>query len=273
MLTITWISMREPRRRLKKNGAVIVRKFLTGAETAELQSVVRAIYGVMAELRTFADPDMENHFRRWNGVLLERLPDLLDSRDRDLAARYRRMIELIARRTQRVFGGRWQVFASRSFLRRLTGTNGILKWHIDADAAATYGAPNCINVWLPLDAVGTDRPSVDVILGSHLKMRQLPLLSGEITERDDAFATSIGPATVSQLNPGDALVFDHFTLHRTQRPRDESFSRTACELRFLKAANPYNLTAVPARLKRATTRLRFVVRRGFGGDGQGGMAR
>ena len=69
MLSMTWISMREPRWQLKKNGAVVVQKFLTGAETAELQSVVRAIYEAMAEIGTFADADMENHFRRWNGVL------------------------------------------------------------------------------------------------------------------------------------------------------------------------------------------------------------
>ena len=54
MLSITRIRMQQPRRQLKKNGAVIVRKFLTGAETAELQSVVHAIYEAMAEVGTFA---------------------------------------------------------------------------------------------------------------------------------------------------------------------------------------------------------------------------
>ena len=208
---------------------------------------------------------------------LEHLPGLLEGYDRNLAARYRRVIELIERRTQRVFGDGWHFFALRSFLRRLTGTNRILPWHIDADAAQTNRA-HCINVWLPLDAVGTDRPSVDVILGSHLKMRELPLLSGGQCDRDDAFVASIGPATSSRLNPGDALVFDHFTLHRTQPWRAENFSRTACELRFFyEAPILYNLkklrSAMPARLKRATARLGVVVRRGFVGDGQGGMAR
>jgi hypothetical protein len=269
--------MQEPRWQLKKNGAVVVQKFLTGAETAELQSVVRAIYEAMAEIGTFPDADMENHFRRWNGVWLEHLPSLLEGYDRNLAARYRRVIELIERRTQGVFGDGWHFFALRSFLRRLTGTNRILPWHIDADAAATNRA-HCINVWLPLDAVGTDRPSVDVILGSHRKMRELPLVSADSCERDDAFATSLGPATESRLDPGDALVFDHFTLHRSQRPRAEGFSRTACELRFFfQAPILYNLmklrSALPAPLKRATARLGVLVRRGFVGDGQGGMAR
>ena len=120
LLSMTRIRMQEPRRQLKKNGAVIVQKFLTGAETAELQSVVRAIYEAMAEIGTFADADMENHFRRWNGVWLEHLPGLLEGYDRDLAARYRGVIELIARRTQRVFGVGWHFFALRSFLRRLS---------------------------------------------------------------------------------------------------------------------------------------------------------
>ena len=119
------------------------------------------------------------------------------------------MVELIERRTQRVFGDGWH-FSLRSFLPRHIGTNGILPWHIDADAAQTSRA-HCINVWLPLDAVGTDRPSVDVILGSHIKMRDLPLLPGDIYDRDETFVASIGPTTSSGLNPGDALVFDHYT--------------------------------------------------------------
>jgi hypothetical protein len=274
LLSMTWISVREPRRQLKESGAVVVRKFLTAAETAELQSVARAIYVVMDELGTFADADLEHHFRRWNGVWLERLPDVLGGCDRDLAARYRRVIALIERRTRRVFGDAWRLLALRSFLRRLTGANGNLRWHIDADAAQTNRS-DCINVWLPLDAVGADRPSVDVILGSHLKMRELPLLSGDVRERDDAFAASIGPATESSLDPGDALVFDHFTLHRTQRPRVESFSRTSCELRFDLSDRNWR-TDVREHLKRAAAvlYLRYVVvRRGFGGDGNGGMAR
>ena len=109
-------------------------------------------------------------------------------------------------------------------------------------------------------------------------MRKLPLLSGDSPYRDDTFVASIGPATSSGLNPGDALVFDHYTLHRTQPWRAENFSRTACELRFLlEAPIVYNLKklrdALPAPLTRATTRLGVVVRRGFVGDWQGGMAR
>ena len=252
-------------------------KVSEGAETAELQSVVHAIYQAMAEVGIFPDAHMENHFRQWNGVWLEHLPGLLEGCDRDLAARYGAVIELIARRTQRVFGDGWHFFALRSFLRRHIGTNRILPWHIDADAAQTNRA-HCINVWLPLDAVGADRPSVDVVLGSHLKMRELPLLPGGMCDRDEAFVASVGPATSSRLNPGDALVFDHFTLHRTQPWRSENFSRTACELRFFFEAPILSdlkklHATLPARFKRATARLGVVVRRGFVGDGQGGMAR
>ena len=201
---------------------------------------------------------------------LEHLPSLLEAYDRNLAARYRRVVELIERRTQRVFGDGWHFFALRSFLRRLSGTNGILRWHIDADAAATNWG-HCINVWLPLDAVGTDRPSVDVILGSHFKMRELPLLSGDSHDRDDTFVASIGPTTSSGLNPGDALVFDHFTLHRTQPWHSENFSRTACELRFFfEAPIRTNLKklrgALPAPLKRATAENRRRSTAWFCGD-------
>jgi hypothetical protein len=226
-----------PRRRLKNNGAVVVRKFLPAAEAAELQSIAGAVYALLAVSEGLADPDLENHFRRWNGVWLERLPALLNVRDRDLAARYDRLVTFIARRTRKIFGDDWHFFASRSFLRRLTGAKTMLKWHIDADAAHTDRA-QCFNIWLPLERVGTDVPSLEIVPRSHLKMRDLPLLSDGNYDRDDAFVAAFGRPTVFPLKPGDALVFDQFTLHRTQQTRAERFSRTACELRFFEAAAP-----------------------------------
>jgi ectoine hydroxylase-related dioxygenase (phytanoyl-CoA dioxygenase family) len=89
-------------------------------------------------------------------------------------------------------------------------------------------------VWLPLDAVGAGLPSLEMVVGSHDKMRQLPLLMGERRYRDDAFAASAGTKIVPQLDPGDAIIFDHFTLHRTQRQIGGIFERTSCEFRFIK---------------------------------------
>ena len=108
----------------------------------------------------------------------------------------------------------------------------LLRWHIDADGAQTAGEAMCVNVWLPLDAVGTDLPSLDVIPGSHRKMRDLPLLTNEEYDRDDAFAAALGTAVTPRLKPGDALIFDQYTLHRSQPTTRKGFSRTSCELRF-----------------------------------------
>ncbi|HTH33475.1 MAG TPA: hypothetical protein VL976_03800 [Xanthobacteraceae bacterium] len=57
-------------------------------------------------------------------------------------------------------------------------------------------------VWLPLDAVGTDLPSLDTIPGTHRKMRKLPCLTSGDYDRDDVFAAARGTAVTPRLNPG-----------------------------------------------------------------------
>ena len=83
-----------------------------------------------------------------------------------------------------------------------------------------------------------------MVVGSHDKMRQLPLLTGERRYRDDAFAASAGIKIVPKLDPGDAIIFDHFTLHRTQPQISEIFERTSCEFRFIKLSGWRKLLAM-----------------------------
>ena len=77
------------------------------------------------------------------------------------------------------------------------------------------GRSQSINVWLPLDTVGSLLPSLDIIPAFHKKMRTLALMRDRVY-RDDTFAASFGSTVTPILDPGDALVFDQFTLHRTQ---------------------------------------------------------
>jgi ectoine hydroxylase-related dioxygenase (phytanoyl-CoA dioxygenase family) len=112
-------------------------------------------------------------------------------------------------------------------------------WHIDADAASIYRvAGAAINVWMPLDPVGTDLPSLDFVPRSHTVMRNVPLLAGKDKYRDDAFVGTIGAPSTPQLAVGDALIFDQFVLHRTQNAGSADAVRTACEFRFVRHAAP-----------------------------------
>jgi hypothetical protein len=221
-----------PRVQLTTNGVAIVRGFLSGEQTTALRSVVASVYDAMASCAEFSNPGMAENFKLWNGVWLQPLPDFLNGRA-TLSARYRASVATIARRTRMLFGGGWRYYPLRSYFRRYTGAEELVPWHIDADAARV-DRPEAINVWLPLDAVGAGLPSLEMVVGSHDKMRQLPLLTGERRYRDDAFAASAGTKIVPQLDPGDAIIFDHFTLHRTQPRIGGIFERTSCEFRFIK---------------------------------------
>jgi len=231
-----------PHVQLTTDGVAVVRKFLNGDQTTALRRLVASVYDAMAACSEFSDPDMAENFKQWNGVWLRPLPDFLNGRG-TLTAQYRASVANVARRTRMLFGGGWRYYPLRSYFRKYTGAEELVPWHIDADAARV-DRPEAINVWLPLDAVGAGLPSLEMVVGSHDKMRQLPLLTGKRRYRDDDFAASAGIKIVPQLDPGDAIIFDHFTLHRTQPKIGDIFERTSCEFRFIKLSGWRRLLAM-----------------------------
>jgi hypothetical protein len=231
-----------PHVQLTTDGVAVVRKFLDGDQTTALRQLVASVYDAMATCSEFSNPEMAENFRQWNGVWLRPLPDFLDGRG-TLSAQYRASVANIIRRTCALFGGGWRYYPLRSYFRKYTGVEELVPWHIDADAAMV-DRPEAINVWLPLNAVGAGLPSLEMMAGSHHKMRQLPLLTGKRRYRDDAFAASAGTKIVPQLDPGDAVIFDQFTLHRTQPQIGDIFERTSCEFRFIKLSGWRRLPAM-----------------------------
>ena len=95
-------------------------------------------------------------------------------------------------------------------------------------------AERCINVWMPLESVGRDRPSLEIVPSSNERMRFMPLLPpGPTSARDAAFVATLGASFVPSLDPGDTLVFDQYTVHRTQDIGVPAGTyRTALEFRF-----------------------------------------
>jgi hypothetical protein len=241
-VTIPHAAADSPGVQLTADGVAVVRKFLNGDQTAALKHLVTSVYDAMAACTEFSNLEMADNFKKWNGVWLWPLPDFLNGRG-TLSAQYRASVANIARRTRALFGGGWRYYPSRSFFRRYTGVEEPVPWHIDADAAMV-DRPEAINVWLPLNAVGAGLPSLEMMVGSHHKMRQLPLLTGKRRYRDDAFAASAGTKIVPQLDPGDAIIFDQFTLHRTQPQISDIIERTSCELRFIKLSGWRRLPAM-----------------------------
>ena len=182
---------------------------------------------------------LDFHFHLWHGVWLRPLPAFLRKARPDLQQRYEQSLGAVEAQVGRTFGPGWRFFPKRSYFRRHFGLVRKVPWHIDADAASIYRvAGAAINVWMPLDPVGTDLPSLDFVPRSHAVMRNMPLLAGKDKYRDDAFVGTIGAPATPQLAVGDALIFDQFVLHRTQNAGSADAVRTACEFRFVRHAAP-----------------------------------
>jgi hypothetical protein len=137
-----------------------------------------------------------------------------------------------------------QYVPHKSVLRR-QGTRGqarksaYVTWHRDSHAVRTAEFAECLNCWIPLQAVGIDRPSLQIVLGSNKTLQDRPVdYEADETSTDDQVRTDFDNAEICTaiLDPGDILLFGHHTLHRTQQMTEESPSRISAELRF--AGNP-----------------------------------
>jgi Phytanoyl-CoA dioxygenase (PhyH) len=216
---------KKPSAVLARDGAAIVRTFLSHDEASELKATVEDLFSALAACTGFANADMAHHYQSRQAIWLRELPAFLDANNRALLPRYQAFITRVTDRTRALFGVGWQPYLSRSFIRRMNPELR-LPWHLDADAAKLDHA-HCCNVWLPLESVGISRPSLDIILGSHRKLR------ASVKQKDaPALLASLGEPWSPRLDPGDALVFDQFTYHRSQIIDGSDGIRTSCEFRF-----------------------------------------
>ena len=81
-------------------------------------------------------------------------------------------------------------------------------------------------------------PSLVLIPGSNKTMRITPSREGKEEARPDDWvkANVPGESWVPHAMPGDAILFDHWTLHRTQRMEQDNAVRTSCEFRFVRTS-------------------------------------
>jgi hypothetical protein len=232
--------MTQPAENLAIDGATIVRGFLAADDAANMRRTVDEIYAVMDSSERFPNRLLGVNFRVWDGVWLKALPAFLCQVRPGLAERYEQSLRLVESQIKRVLGPEWRYFPKRSYFRRQRGMGKKVGWHADADGATIFRiAASVINVWVPLDAVGTDLPSLEIVPRSHTALRGVAMLAGNNRSRDDAFVSALGvSSSIPQLELGDVLIFDQFLLHRTQHVGAEDAVRTACEFRFVRRSAP-----------------------------------
>jgi hypothetical protein len=231
--------MTQPVENLSTEGVTTVRELLTPGDATNLRRTVEEIYAVMDACERFPNRLLGNNFRVWDGVWLKALPSFLRQARPDLAVRYEQSLRLVKSQIERVLGPEWRYFPKRSYFRRHRGMGKRVGWHVDADGATIFRiAASAINVWMPLDAVGADLPSLEIVPRSHTALRRIPMLTGNNRSRDDAFISTLGPSSIPQLEVGDALIFDQFVMHRTQNVGADDAVRMACEFRFIRRSAP-----------------------------------
>ena len=143
----------------------------------------------------------------------------------------RDLVMLLSREANRTLGLSYLVVKMCS-IRRLTDWQRVLQWHTDYHGGGTQPYDPLFNIWLPLTAVGREQPSVELVRGSHRRMRELP--PSETGVYTDEWVAEHFPPTdriAPELAPGDALIFDHLTLHRTQPLDRETVWRMSIECR------------------------------------------
>jgi ectoine hydroxylase-related dioxygenase (phytanoyl-CoA dioxygenase family) len=216
---------KKPSAVLARDGAAVVRGFLDHAEASALKATVEQLFSTLAACIDSAQAETAHHYRTRQAIWLGELPVFLKANNPALLPPYEALIDRVTQRTRALFGAGWQPYPSRSFIRRMNPELR-LPWHLDADAARLDHS-HCCNVWLPLDSVGTSRPSLEMMLGSHRKLRV------SVKQKDaPALVASLGKPWSPKLDFGDALVFDQFTYHRSQIVEGGGGTRTSCEFRF-----------------------------------------
>jgi ectoine hydroxylase-related dioxygenase (phytanoyl-CoA dioxygenase family) len=216
---------KKPSAVLARDGAAVVRNFLDDAEAAALKATVEELFSTLAGCAGSTRAEMAHHFQTRQAIWLGELSPFLEANNQALLPRYEALLDRVTERTRALLGASWQPYLSRSFIRRMTPELK-LPWHLDADAAG-LDHPHCCNVWLPLDSVGASRPSLEMMRGSHRKLR------ASVKQEDaPALVARLGKPWSPLLAFGDALIFDQFTYHRSQIVEGGDGMRTSCEFRF-----------------------------------------
>ena len=236
---------------LLNHGSLIVRGLVGPERVAQLTADIdRALAGYdawfagkgLATAAPWFEPfahepkKVERKFRRDVGgvLVVDSPPSLFDVIDTFDAAGIRRIVT-------EFFGEQPALLAKKWTLRRVPHDTGDSGWH--QDGSFMGGDIRSLNVWLALSHCGDNAPGLDVVgrrlddivptgtEGAWLDWNVSPLMVEQVAP---------GAVVRPIFEPGDALVFDHFNLHRTAAGPDMTNDRYAIEAWFL-APSTYEL--------------------------------
>ena len=195
---------------------LVVRQLVDPSLIAQLLDHVELTY-----LWAGQSPDLATQDAlKWGGLALDTCRPGIDS-----------LIAPVEEAIGEHFGGR--LIDEFSVFRRVTRDTYIY-WHMDADGTGSWRRDPVWNCWLPLTEVGIPGwPSLEVMPDSGAAMRAFgPNSPGHRSDEWVAQHFAGHEVICPQLDPGDALVFSHWLLHRTQPMEKLAGPRIGAEMRF-----------------------------------------
>ena len=209
----------------------VLRKFLPPDLTTALVSCVEASYAEVDRLRSVGNQHRDfNVTESWDGLAMAHIKQHLRKLDTSAIDKTGIFIES-------KFPG-MRIRDPLSVFRRhrpQTWENSLIRWHTDADGTNSRQYDPVFNLWIPLCPVGRISPSLELIEGSSKYVRSIPPRnpsSCEFSPEEIAEHLPTNIRVCPELDLGDAIIFSHMVIHRTEPVPHPHPVRIGSEFRF-----------------------------------------
>jgi hypothetical protein len=236
-------------------GVVLVRQLLAPEQVASLRLIGNLTYAVGDALHDLPEagdvpPVLLAGLRRHGWIPWTTAVEWLRVFALHDCPRMVSLIETVQQYAAGAFGADARLLDVSTFRRHLQGAPvSRVPWHRDFAVVKTSPFGEAVNFWIPLVEVGVDTPSLEVVIGSHEVMREIPEPPGpELEDLDDDWVdANLSGLTrwIPHCRPGDVLMFDHHVVHRTQWVTEILRDRMSVELRWTPVEKPSPQTHLP----------------------------
>jgi ectoine hydroxylase-related dioxygenase (phytanoyl-CoA dioxygenase family) len=226
---------------LRREGVAFFPSLLSPSDVADLKRIADQVYDLIEAPIAPPGPnawlvrEVATSSATWGGIPIDHVKSLAeDSSAAETCVSS--IIETLARAAAPTSRSKATFRSELSYVRRHRNKLTFAPWHFDALAAGSIKQDPVFNAWVPLVDVGLNCPSLEFVPGSAHMMR-----SGGFDQKPDepGFPTDLWMNTHANANhicavmkPGDIVVFNHYTLHRTQVADFGNYTRTSAEMRF-----------------------------------------
>jgi hypothetical protein len=214
----------------RENGVFLFQGLLSPQEVETLRRIGTMAYAIGEAIVSSAPPDqlpgeISDGLLTYGWISWTRLKAWLGSSGTRLGDQLDEIVDKIGSVAKAVYADPTvELLEGFSMIRRQrksppAGELTVVPWHRDFSFVGPAGIDRSVNFWIPLTEVGEVAPSIEVIVASHSHMVNIPDETPGVTNIAEQWVSDhLGTHSrwVPHCKPGDVMVFDHQTIHRTQ---------------------------------------------------------